>query len=91
MPAETTSNTRGRLNAEMLETKGQREFNYSPLDCIFILDISTLSGGLRGSQLEVRSSTVVSSLYLNKLFKIIFCSNVKRLYARTTAEGMNWG
>lgn len=70
MPAETTSNTRGRLNAEMLETKGQTEFNYSPLDCIFILDISTLSGGLRGSQMEVRSSTVVSSLYLNKFFLV---------------------
>lgn len=70
MPAETTSNTRGRLNAEMLETKWQTEFNYSPLDCIFMLDSSTFLAGLRGSQVEVRSSTVVSSLYLNKFFPV---------------------
>lgn len=93
MPADTTSKTRGRLNAEMLETKWQAEFHYSPLDCIFTLDISTFLAGLRGSQVEVRSSTVVSPLYLNKFFLVglFFCSNVKRLYARKTAEGMNWG
>lgn len=32
--------------------------------------VSTFLAGLRGSQVEVRSSTVVSSLYLNKFFLV---------------------
>lgn len=64
------ANTRGHSNAEMLETKGQREFNYLPLDCIISLAISTLSGGLRGRWVKVRSTAVVSPLNFKKFFLV---------------------